>query len=159
MSIYDYDVTLENGESYSMSKYKGKTLLIVNTATKCGFAPQFEGLEDLYETFKDQDVVVLGFPSNQFKQELKDSQEAAEACRMTYGVTFPMHDINDVNGKKALPLFQYLTAEAPGALGDAIKWNFTKFLVDRNGVVRKRFAPKTVPEKIIPELKQVLAES
>ena len=133
MTIYDLTVKDENGQSYSMDKYKGKTLLIVNTATKCGFTPQFAELEEIYTEFKDQGLVVLGFPSNQFKQELETGKAAAEACRTTYGVTFPMHSLINVNGSDASPLFSLLKEEAPGLLGESIKWNFTKFLVDRNG--------------------------
>ncbi|AVI94038.1 glutathione peroxidase [Oenococcus oeni] len=156
MSIYDYKATLENGESYKLDKYKGKIMVIVNTATKCGFAPQFEELEKIYKQFKDSGLVVLGFPSNQFKQELDSSQAAAEACRTTYGVTFPMHEINDVNGKDELPLFSYLKDNAPGAIGKSIKWNFTKFLVKQDGEVVKRYAPKTDPEKMIPDIEELL---
>lgn len=156
MSVYDYTVTLENGESYSLSKYRGQPMIIVNTATKCGFAPQFKQLEQLYQTYADQGLIVLGFPSNQFKQEVSSSQEAAAACRTTYGVSFPMHTIADVNGKDALPLFAYLTKAAPGTLGSAIKWNFTKFLIDRDGNVVKRYAPKTNPLKMTDEIESVL---
>lgn len=131
MNIYNIEVTLENGETYTLGKYKGKTLLIVNTATKCGLSPQFEELEELYEEYKADDFIVLGFPSNQFKQEVDSAEEAAEACRSTYGVTFPMHEIVTVNGENAHPLFQLLTKEAKGMIGNAIKWNFTKFLIDK----------------------------
>jgi glutathione peroxidase len=148
MSIYDYTVTTESGDTYSMSKYRGHPLIIVNTATKCGFAPQFEQLEQLYEQHKDEGLIVLGFPSDQFHQELDDSGKAAEACRMTYGVSFPMHAICEVNGARALPLFDYLKAQAKGTLGDNIKWNFTKFLVTADGEVVKRYAPKTNPLKM-----------
>lgn len=157
MSIYDYEVTLEDGSQYALSKYKGRPMLIVNTATKCGFAPQFDGLEKLYDKFKDQGLVVLGFPSDQFKQELADGHAAAEACRLKYGVSFPMHDLIKVNGKEAAPLFQYLKTQAPGELGKSIKWNFTKFLVDRDGQVVARFAPKTKPEAIEPAVEKLLS--
>ena len=156
MSIYDYEVTLEDGSQYALSKYKGRPMLIVNTATKCGFAPQFDGLEKLYDKFKDQGLVVLGFPSDQFKQELADGHAAAEACRLKYGVSFPMHDLIKVNGKEAAPLFQYLKTQAPGELGKSNKWNFTKFLVDRDGQVVARFAPKTKPEAIEPAVEKLL---
>jgi glutathione peroxidase len=148
MSIYDYTVTTESGESYSMAKYRGHPLIIVNTATKCGFAPQFEQLQQLYEQHQDEGLIVLGFPSSQFHQEVADSGEAAEACRMIYGVSFPMHSICDVNGPDALPLFTFLKEQAKGALGDNIKWNFTKFLVTADGTVVKRYAPKTNPLKM-----------
>lgn len=153
MSIYDIEVARENGETYLLDKYKGKTLLIVNTASKCGLTKQFDELQTLYEKYQDKEFVVLGFPSNQFKQELDTGKEAAEACRTTYGVTFPMHEIIKINGKDAHPLFQLLTSEAKGVLGDKIKWNFTKFLVDRNGEVVKRFGPKETPLSFEEELK------
>lgn len=156
MSIYDYTVKTESGSSYSLAKYRGKVLLIVNTATKCGFAPQFAELQELYADHEAAGLVVLGFPSNQFKQELDSSSEAAESCRTTYGVTFPMHEIADVNGEAASPLFKYLQDEQPGALGKAIKWNFTKFLVDREGNVVERYAPKTTPKKMEPEIMALL---
>ena len=156
MNIYNIEVTLENGETYTLGKYKGKTLLIVNTATKCGLAPQFEELEELYEEYKADDFIVLGFPSNQFKQEVDSAEEAAEACRSTYGVTFPMHEIVTVNGKNAHPLFQLLTKEAKGMIGDTIKWNFTKFLVDKKGNIINRFAPTTMPFSFRDEIEAIL---
>lgn len=145
MSIYDIDVTLENGEVYSLERYRGKVLLIVNTATNCGLATQFDEMQEIYEKYKNQDLVVLGFPSNQFKQELDSGKDAAEACRTAYGVDFPMHEIIKVNGDAAHPLFKYLKEQANGTFGDIIKWNFTKFLVDKNGDVVDRFAPTTAP--------------
>lgn len=157
MSIYDFEVTLEDGSKYSLNKYKGRPMLIVNTATKCGFAPQFDGLEALYKKYQKAGLIVLGFPSNQFKQELADGHAAAEACRMKYGVNFPMHQLIKVNGQQTAPLFKYLKTEAPGELGKSIKWNFTKFLVDRNGHVVKRFAPKTTPEAIEPAVEELLS--
>lgn len=147
MSIYDIDVTLESGETYSLSRYKGQVMLIVNTASKCGLTGQFEELQALYDQYKDQGLIVLGFPSNQFKQELDNGTLAAEACRLTYGVSFPMHTVVAVNGPDAHPLFQYLTTEAKGFLSQNIKWNFTKFLVDANGHVIERFAPIDKPSK------------
>ena len=157
MSIYDFEVTLEDGSKYSLNKYKGRPMLIVNTATKCGFAPQFDGLEALYKKYQKAGLIVLGFPSNQFKQELADGHAAAEACRMKYGVSFPMHQLIKVNGQQRAPLCKYLKTEAPGELGKSIKWNFTKFLVDRNGHVVKRFAPKTTPEAIEPAVEELLS--
>ena len=157
MSIYDFEVTLEDGSKYSLNKYKGRPMLIVNTATKCGFAPQFDGLEALYKKYQKAGLIVLGFPSNQFKQELADGHAAAEACRMKYGVSFPMHQLIKVNGQQRAPLFKYLKTEAPGELGKSIKWNFTKFLVDRNGHVVKRFAPKTTPEAFEPAVEELLS--
>ncbi|CAH0418935.1 glutathione peroxidase [Periweissella ghanensis] len=155
-SIYDFTVTDEQGNAYQLDRYKGQPMIIVNTATKCGLAPQFNELETLYKKYADQGLVVLGFPSNQFKQEENTTAAAAEACRMTYGVTFPMHDIIQVNGDSASPLFKYLKHEQPGTLGSAIKWNFTKFLVDKDGHVIKRYAPQTEPSKIEPDLQAVL---
>ncbi len=145
MNIYDISVTMENGEAYQLDRYKGKTLLIVNTATKCGLAPQFDELQKLYDKYKAEDFVILGFPSNQFKQEVATAEDAAEACRMTYGVSFPMHEIVKINGKDAHPLFKMLTDETKGLLGSAIKWNFTKFLVDKKGQVVERFGPTESP--------------
>lgn len=156
MSVYDYDVTLEDGTTYSLNKYRGQPLVIGNTATKCGFAPQFKQLEELYQQFQADGLVILGFPSNQFKQEVASSEAAAQACRTTYGVSFPMHAINNVNGEKALPLFDYLTQQAPGAIGSAIKWNFTKFLINRDGHVVRRYAPKTNPLKMVTEIEKVV---
>ena len=121
MSIYDFEVTLEDGSKYSLNKYKGRPMLIVNTATKCGFAPQFDGLEALYKKYQKAGLIVLGFPSNQFRQELADGHAAAEACRMKYGVSFPMHQLIKVNGQQTAPLFKYSKTEAPGELGKLIK--------------------------------------
>lgn len=156
MSIYDIEVTLENNESYTLDRYEGKVLLIVNTATKCGLATQFDELQELYEKYQDRDFIVLGFPSNQFKQEVDSAEEAASACRSTYGVTFPMHEIIQVNGEAAHPLFKFLKAEAKGTIGDAIKWNFTKFLVDKDGIVVNRFAPTTSPSSFEDEIEAIL---
>lgn len=156
MGIHDISVTLDNGESYQLDRYKGKTLLIVNTATKCGLAPQFDELQALYDKYQDQDFVVLGFPSNQFKQEVDSATQAAEACRMTYGVSFPMHEIVNINGKDAHPLFKFLTEETKGFLGSAIKWNFTKFLVDKNGELIKRFGPTESPLSFEKEIEAIL---
>lgn len=159
MSVYDYTVTREDGTSYPLSQYQGQPLIIVNTATKCGFAPQFEQLEALYKKYQGQGLMVLGFPSDQFHQELEDGAAAAQACRTTWGVTFPMHQMIKVNGEDADPLFEYLKAEAPGALGNAIKWNFTKFLVNDDGKVVARYAPKTTPEKMVPDIEKLLAQA
>lgn len=156
MSIYDIEVTLENGESYKLDRYKGKTLLVVNTATKCGLSGQFEDLQALYDKYQDEDLVVLGFPTNQFKQEVATANQAAEACRLSYGVTFPMHEIIKVNGDDAHPLFKQLTEETKGLLGKSVKWNFTKFLVDKDGNVVKRYAPTDTPSKFQAEIEQYL---
>lgn len=156
MIIYPTEVTLENGEKYTLDKYAGKTMLIVNTATKCGLAPQFKELEELYQTYKNKDFIILGFPSNQFKQELKSAHDAAEACRLSYGVSFPMHQIVAVNGEEAHPLFKLLTEATKGITGKAVKWNFTKFLVDKNGNIIKRFAPTTKPQSMAAEIEAYL---
>lgn len=147
MSIYAIRVTSDQGETYLLEKYKGQVVLIVNTATKCGLTGQFAELEALYKQYAEKGLVVLGFPSNQFKQEVATAEKAAEACRLTYGVTFPMHEIVRVNGADAHPLFKQLTEETKGLFGKNVKWNFTKFLVDRNGQVVKRFAPTDKPFK------------
>lgn len=156
MSIYSFDVTLENGETYSLEKYRGKVIIIVNTATKCGYTPQFEALEAIYRAYESKGLVILGFPSDQFKQELATGSQAAEACRLTYGVTFPMHERTVVNGQEAIPLYKYLKKHAPGFLNDEIKWNFTKFIVDQEGTVIARFAPKDEPQSMIPTIKKLL---
>ncbi len=157
MSVYDYSAEDINGKTISMEEYTGKVMLIVNTASKCGFTPQYTGLEELYEEFKDQDFVVLGFPSNQFKdQEPGDEDEIKTFCEINYGVTFPLFSKIDVNGDHAHDLFRYLRKETKGMLGDSVKWNFTKFLVDRNGKVIKRFAPMTTPEKLVDDIKELL---
>ncbi|MGG0658389.1 glutathione peroxidase [Rummeliibacillus pycnus] len=156
MSIYDINVKLEDGSEYSLDRYKGKVLLIVNTATKCGFTPQFEELEGLYKKYQQEDFVVLGFPSNQFHQEVDSATVAAEQCRLTYGVTFPMHEMVKVNGKDAHPLFKYLTSHSNGFLGNSIKWNFTKFLVDQQGEVVRRFGSKDNPSSFEGEVQKLL---
>lgn len=156
MSIYDYKVQLEDGNEYSMEDYKGKAMLIVNTASKCGFAPQFEELEKLYKEYKDEDFVVLGFPTNQFKQELATAQEAAQECRLNYGVTFPMHSMIQVNGAQEDPLFTYLKDNTKGFLGNSIKWNFTKFLVNKEGDIVGRYASKDKPLSISADIEKLL---
>lgn len=159
MNIYDISVKTGKGETYNLERYKGQVLMIVNTASKCGFTKQFTELQQLHEKYQDQGFVVLGFPSDQFKQELATGEQAAQFCRLDYGVTFPMHDMIKVNGADAHPLFQLLTSETKGLLGQAIKWNFTKFLVDRNGNVVKRYAPKDNPLKAEEEIMEQLAKS
>ncbi|OCS83410.1 glutathione peroxidase [Caryophanon tenue] len=156
MTVYDFDVTLANGETYKLDKYKGQPILIVNTATKCGLTGQFDELEQLYKKYQDEGLVVLGFPSDQFKQEVGSADEAEQACRLTYGVTFPMHNIVAVNGDEAHPLFKYVTEQTKGLLGKSVKWNFTKFLVDREGNVVKRFAPTDKPLKFEKDIQKVL---
>lgn len=158
MSVYDFSVETIKGEKTSLDPYKGNVLLIVNTASKCGFTPQYKGLQSIYETHKEQGLSVLGFPCNQFgAQEPGSSDEIMEFCELNYGVNFPMFAKVDVNGDEAHPLFKYLAAEAPGILGSkAIKWNFTKFLVDRDGKVVKRFAPTDKPETIEKHIQELL---
>ncbi len=157
-TIYDFTMTLADGSQQPLAAYRGKTLLVVNTATKCGFAPQFSELEDLYQRYHDAGLVVLGFPSNQFKQELSSGEAAAEACRTTYGVSFPMSQLIAVNGPKTDPIFHYLKLQAPTSLGHSIKWNFTKFLVHPDGTTVERFAPKTSPKKMVSEIEVALAK-
>ena len=148
--IYDQKVNRLNGESNDLSEYKGQVLLIVNTASECGFTPQYEGLESLYQQYKNKGFSVLGFPCNQFgKQEPGSSDEIASFCSNRFSVSFPLFEKVDVNGENAHPLFDHLKKQAPGILGSqSIKWNFTKFLVDTEGHVVKRFAPKDKPEAI-----------
>ena len=149
MSIYDITVTKANHEDYTLSKYKGHVLLIVNTASECGFTKQFDGLEKLFQQYKDQSFTVLGFPCNQFGgQEPGSGAEAEQNCRLNYGVTFPIHEKINVNGEEAHPLFKYLKDETKGIMGNKIKWNFTKFLIDREGNVVERFAPTKTPEQL-----------
>lgn len=156
MNIYDIPVKTEKGVQYELDRYKGQVMMIVNTASKCGFTNQFSQLEELYEKYKEEGFVVLGFPSDQFKQELSSGEDAAEFCRMDYGVTFPMHEMIKVNGAEAHPLFKHLSSEAKGLLGQSVKWNFTKFLVDRDGNVIKRYAPQDSPTKAESDIAKLL---
>lgn len=157
-SLYDIDIVTIHKEKTTLSPYKGEVMLIVNTASKCGFTPQFEGLEKLYKTYKDRGFVVLGFPCNQFAgQEPLNEMQIENFCRLDYGVTFPMFAKIDVNGDNTHPLYRHLKQSAPGILGsEAIKWNFTKFLIDRNGKVIGRYAPATSPEAIEEDIKKLL---
>ncbi len=156
-NIYDFKVKDINGSEISLAQYKGKVLLIVNVASKCGFTPQYKGLEALFEEFKGE-VQVMGFPCNQFgKQEPGDAEEIKNFCSITYDVKFPLFEKIDVNGSDAHPLYRYLKSAKPGLLGsEAIKWNFTKFLVNRQGEVVKRYAPTDTPEAIKKDLAQYL---
>ena len=158
-TVYEFSAKTIDGKSRKLGDYKGKVLLVVNTASQCGFTPQYKGLETLYKQFKDRGFAVLGFPSNQFgQQEPGNDTEIAEFCEMNFGVTFPLFSKVDVNGDGAHPLFKYLTSAKPGMLGsEGIKWNFTKFLIDRQGNVVKRYAPTDTPEKIEKDLAGVLA--
>lgn len=158
MSVYDFEAKKIDGEVISLNQYKGNVLLIVNTASKCGFTPQFDDLQSLYQNYGDKGFTVLGFPCNQFLgQEPGDELEIDSFCRLNYGVTFPMFAKVDVKGKDAHPLFNYLAENAHGMMGSkAIKWNFTKFLIDREGNVVKRFAPQTKPFEIESDIKELL---
>ncbi|TMS56497.1 glutathione peroxidase [Imbroritus primus] len=158
-SIYDFDVRTLAGETVSLGQFRGKVLLIVNTASECGFTPQYRGLQALYDTYRERGLEVLGFPCNQFgKQEPGGSANIAAFCEMNYGVTFPMFEKIEVNGAGAHPLYRWLTHEIPGVLGlEAIKWNFTKFLVGREGTVAKRYAPTTKPEQLAGDIELLLA--
>lgn len=156
-SVFDFTVKDIDGNEVALSQYKGKFLLFVNVASKCGFTPQYKGLEAMYEELKEN-VVILGFPCNQFgAQEPGNSDEIKSFCSLTYDVKFPLFSKIDVNGDNAAPLYQFLKKEKPGLLGsEAIKWNFTKFLVDRNGNVVKRYAPTDSPESIKKDLSKML---
>ncbi|MGF6720803.1 glutathione peroxidase [Paraburkholderia sp. GAS41] len=157
-SIYSFSARTLGGEEVSLEQYRGKVLLIVNTASECGFTPQYAGLQKLYEAYKGRDFVVLGFPCNQFgKQEPGDATQIGSFCEKNFGVSFPMFEKIDVNGANAHPLYRYLTGEAPGLLGlEGIKWNFTKFLVGRDGTVLKRYAPVTKPDAIVGDIEKQL---
>jgi glutathione peroxidase len=157
--IYNFSAKALQGDEISMDRYKGKTILIVNTASKCGLTPQYEGLQKLYEKYQEKGLVILGFPCNQFaNQEPGDEQSISEGCLVNYGVTFPMFSKIDVNGKQAHPLFKYLKSKLPGTFGNSIKWNFTKFLIDAEGKPVKRYAPTTSPEKIDGDLATALEQ-
>lgn len=181
MNIYDYKVKDIKGNEIALSQYAGKLLLVVNTASKCGFTPQYDGLEKLYQDYKDQDFVILGFPSNQFlAQEPGDNEEISSFCRINYGVTFPLFSKVDVRGENADPLFQFLTQAAPfkgfeldtergrkmentvkkyypeNLEGNDIKWNFTKFLIARDGTVKERFEPMVTPEELDSIIRELI---
>ncbi len=156
--IYQFSAILNVGQSKSLSDYRGKVLLIVNTASQCGFTSQYAGLQAMYEKYRARGLEILAFPCDQFRhQEPGSEQEIASFCKLNYGVSFPLFQKIEVNGDHAHPLYQYLRSKAPGLLGSAIKWNFTKFLVDRQGNVRERFAPSTPPRKIEAAVRVLLA--
>jgi len=157
-TLYDFTVDDIEGRQVALDRYKGKVLLVVNTASKCGFTPQYQGLEALYRKYREQGLEVLGFPCNQFgAQEPGNEQEIATFCETNYNVTFPMFRKIDVNGNATAPLYRYLKHEKPGLLGTgAIKWNFTKFLVGRDGEVVARYAPNDTPESIEPDIAKAL---
>jgi glutathione peroxidase len=157
VSIYDFEVEKINGEKILLKEYEGKVMMIVNTASKCGFTPQFKELQSLYEEYKEKDFVTLGFPCDQFmNQEFDNDEEIIEFCQVNYGVTFPMFSKIKVKGKEADPLYQYLIEQKKGLLIEGIKWNFTKFLIDRNGEVYKRYSPQTSPNKIKEDIERLL---
>lgn len=160
MSIYDFQVKNLTGETVNMADYKGKVMLIVNTASACGFTPQYEGLENLYKEFQDKGLVVLGFPCNQFGEQEKEGEAAIGAfCQKNYGVSFPMFSKVEVNGDGAAPLFDWLKQQAPGILGSkGIKWNFTKFLISADGEQVTRYATATKPEKMTGDIARALAD-
>ncbi|MED4139110.1 glutathione peroxidase [Priestia megaterium] len=158
MSVYEYSAKTIKDEDVSLSNYQGDVLLIVNTASKCGFTPQYKDLQALYEEEKENGLTILGFPCNQFGgQEPGSSNDIEQFCELNYGVSFPMFAKVDVKGEHAHPLFTYLTEQAPGLLGSkGIKWNSTKFLVNRQGEVVKRYAPQTAPKDIQKDIKELL---
>ncbi len=156
-SVYDIKAKTLQGRDMSLSEYRGKVLVVVNTASKCGFTGQYRGLEDLYRKYKPEGLEILGFPCNQFgNQEPGDAKEIEEGCLINYGVSFPMFEKTDVNGPSAHPLFRLLKKKLPGLLGSRIKWNFTKFLIDRSGKPVKRFAPSFKPEKMEKDILKFL---
>lgn len=157
-TIADFSTSTNSGETLDLADKKGQVLLVVNTASKCGFTPQYDGLEELYQKYKDRGFEVLGFPCNQFGgQEPGSDDEIAEFCRINHGVTFPLMEKVDVNGPDASPVFDWMKGEAKGLLGStAIKWNFTKFLIDRDGKVVKRFAPQDSPVSIAKHIEKLL---
>ncbi len=159
-NIYDFTATSLSGQPVALDAYKGKVVLIVNTASACGFTPQYAGLEKMYQELKDMGLVVLGFPCNQFgHQEPGSAVEIGAFCEKNFGVTFPLFEKINVNGSDAHPLYQFLKAQAPGVLGsEAIKWNFTKFLIKKDGTVFARYASLTKPEDMVEDVKKLLAE-
>jgi glutathione peroxidase len=157
-TLHDFSATAIDGTEQDLSAYDGKVVLVVNTASKCGFTPQYEGLEELYESYADQGLVILGFPCDQFgHQEPGAEAEIQEFCKLNYGVTFPMMAKIEVNGDGAHPLYQWLRAEKGGIIGSKIKWNFTKFLVGKDGTVIDRYASTTKPEKLTGDIEKALA--
>jgi glutathione peroxidase len=157
--FYELNANSLHGKEVSMEDYKGKVVVVVNTASKCGFTPQYEGLEKLYKDYKDKGLVILGFPCNQFgNQEPGSEKDIAEGCLLNYGVSFPMFSKVFVNGENTHPVFNYLKNELKGTLGNNVKWNFTKFVIDRNGKPVKRFAPITKPESMKDTIEQLLSK-
>lgn len=158
MEFYDFSAKKMNGTEVKMEEYKGKVILVVNTASKCGLTPQLKGLESMYEEYKDKGFEILGFPCNQFaSQDPGTNKEISQFCLINYGVSFTMFEKIDVNGKNAHPLYKFLKEKAKGVLGSEIKWNFTKFLIDRSGNVVKRYAPIVIPENIKGDIERELS--
>jgi len=159
MSFYDYSAKLNDGKVKKLKDFRGKVVLVVNTASQCGFTPQYKGLQELYAKYKDRGFAVLGFPCDQFgHQEPGDDEEIKSFCEMNYGVDFPLFSKIEVNGEDAHPLYKFLKNEKGGLLGDAIKWNFTKFLIDKEGNVVERYAPMTTPDRIAGDIEKELAQ-
>ena len=158
-NIYQFEAELLDGKNKSFADYEGKVLLIVNTASKCGFTPQYAGLEKLYQTYKDQGFLVLGFPCNQFGGQEPGAEEQIGAfCQKNYGVSFPMFAKVNVKGPEAHAIFRYLTNNSKGILGNGIKWNFSKFLIGKDGTVQHRYAPTTKPEELSADIEALLAK-
>lgn len=156
-NFYQFKARSLQGKDISMETYKGKVILVVNTASKCGLTPQYEGLEKLHQMYKDKGLVILGFPCNQFgNQEPGSEKEIYEGCLVNYGVSFPMFSKIDVNGDNAHPIYKYLKNKLPGLFGTKIRWNFAKFIIDSNGVPVKRFSPATTPEKLVNDIEKLL---
>jgi len=157
MSFYDFTAIAMNGKEIKMSEYEGKVVIVVNTASKCGFTPQFAGLEELYKDYKDKGLIILGFPCNQFAgQDPAENEDILEFCQLNYGVTFQMFQKINVNGRNAHPLYKFLKSKAKGGMGGSIKWNFAKFLVDKSGNVVNRFSPATNPVDMREEVEKLL---
>ena len=156
-TIYDFKALDNKGKELDFAQFEGKVLMIVNTASKCGFTPQYDGLEALYQKYKDQGLVIIGFPCDQFAhQEPGSNEEIAEFCRLNHGVTFQLMSKIEVNGKNAHPIYEYLKGAAKGTFGNAIKWNFTKFLISRDGQTVKRYAPTVKPEDMEKDIVELL---
>ncbi len=156
-NIFQFKATSIDSKEIPIESYKGQIILVVNTASKCGFAPQYKGLQKIYEKYKDKNFVILAFPCNQFGgQEPGNNKEIKEFCSLNYGVTFPMFSRAEVNGENAHPFFKYLKKKLPGIMGERIKWNFTKFLIDKEGNPRKRFAPTTKPENLYKDIELLI---
>lgn len=156
MTLPDFTLIKSNGEQYQFNDYQGQVILVVNTATGCGLAPQMIELEQLYQDYKNQGFMVLGFPTAQFKQESVNDEEMAETCQLKFGTSFPLHRLVDVNGNNTAPIFQWLKKETRGLLTSDIKWNFTKFLINRDGQVVKRYSPTTTPSSFTKDIEKLL---